>query len=140
MQRLMLDTNIISYALKRPHSALAARYRRTPAAAIMVSSIVEMELRYGVARLPKEAKLPSIVEEALRTLTIAPWDSACAQTCATLRAKLQPKGITIPYADAMIAAHAIALNRTLVTNDSDFNQIPGLVTEYWPIEDGDPRK
>jgi tRNA(fMet)-specific endonuclease VapC len=140
MQRLMLDTNIISYALKRPRSSLAARYRRTPAADILVSSVVEMELRYGVARLPAEAKLPMIVQEALRTLTIAPWDSACAQACAMLRAKLQPKGIKIPYADAMIAAHAMALNRTLVTNDSDFKRIPGLVTEYWPIEDGDPLK
>ena len=58
-----------------------------------------MELRYGIARLPLEAKLPPLVEEALRNLTVVAWDSACAATCARLRAELQSRGINVSFAE-----------------------------------------
>ena len=131
MPRFMLDTNIISYVLKRPHSPLAERFRRTPATHMAISSIVEAELRYGVARLPKEAHLPLLVDETLRSLTIYPWDSACAQHCARLRASLESTGLPLSYADAMIAAHALALKLTLVTNDQAFGRVKDLDFEDW---------
>jgi tRNA(fMet)-specific endonuclease VapC len=136
----MLDTNIISYVLKRPHSPIAERYRRTPAADLAISVIVESELRYGVARLPKEAGLPILVEEALRTLSILPWDSACARQCAFLRTRLGETGLPLSYADAMIAAHALALNLTLITNDHAFERVPGLRLENWATNPADPIK
>lgn len=131
MPRLMLDTNIVSYVLKRPHSPLANQFRQTPASDIAISSIVEAELRYGVARLPREARLPLLVDEALRSLSIYPWDSKCAQHCASLRAHLGSTGLPLSYADAMIAAHALALNLTLVTNDQAFARILNLRVENW---------
>jgi tRNA(fMet)-specific endonuclease VapC len=136
----MLDTNIISYTLKRPHTPMAERFRRTPAADIVISSIVEHELRYGVARMPKEANLPLIVEEALRPLTVAAWDSECARSCATLRASLQSTGVTLGYADAMIAAHALVLDLTLVTNDNAFEYVRGLRLENWATDPTEPLK
>ena len=131
MPRLVLDTNIISYVLKRSHSPIANRFRRTPSADIAMSSIVEHELRYGVALMPKEAPLPLLVDEALSKLTIYPWDSACARQCALLRTHLGSTGLTLSYADAMIAAHALALRLTLVKNDRAFTRIPGLAVEDW---------
>ncbi len=131
MPRLMLDTNIISYVLKRPNSPIGERFRRTPSADIAVSSIVEAELRYGVARMPKEAHLPLLVDEALSRLTILPWDSACARQCAFLRAHLGTTGFALSYADAMIAAHALALNLTLVTKDQAFERVRNLRFEDW---------
>lgn len=127
----MLDTNIISYVLKRPQSPIGERFRQTPAADIVVSSIVEAELRYGVARMPKEAHLPLLVDEALGRLTILPWDSACARHCASLRAHLGTTGFPLSYADAMIAAHALALDLTLVTNDQAFERVRNLRFEDW---------
>jgi tRNA(fMet)-specific endonuclease VapC len=136
----MLDTNIISYVLKRPRTPLAERYRRTPAADIVISSIVEHELRYGVARMPKEAHLPLLVEEALRPLAVAAWDSECAKCCATIRAGLQATGITLSYADVMIAAHALVLDLILVTNDEAFGRVHDLRLENWATEPKDPIK
>ncbi len=127
----MLDTNIISYVLKRPHSPVGERFRRTPAADIATSSIVETELRYGVARMPKEAHLPLLVDEALSKLTIRSWDSACARRCAFLRAHLGTTGFALSYADAMIAAHALALDLILVTKDQAFERIRTLHIEDW---------
>ena len=127
----MLDTNIISYVLKRPHSPLGERYRRTPANDVAISSIVEAELRYGVARMPKQAHLPALVDEALRTLVILPWDSACARQCAFLRSHLGTTGFALSYADAMIAAHALALDLTLVTADQAFERVQNLRFEDW---------
>ncbi len=138
MPRIMLDTNIISYVLKRPRTPLAERFRWTPAAEIVISSIVEHELRYGVARMPKEAHLPLLVEEALRPLAVAAWDSECARRCATLRADLQATGVTLSYADAMIAAHALALDLILVTNDDAFERVRGLRLENWVTDPKDP--
>jgi tRNA(fMet)-specific endonuclease VapC len=136
MPRFMFDTNIISYTMKHPTTALAERYRFTPTSDVLVSSVVEAELRYGAARLPKEAKLHRLVEAALSSLTIASWDSNCAKAHASLRTRLQKMGRSMTYADAMIGAHAIALNLVLVTNDSVFQDVPGLHAEFWAIEPG----
>jgi len=132
----MFDTNIISYTMKHPATSLAERYRLTPTSDSQVSTVVEAELRYGVARLPKEAKLHGLVDAALSSLNIAPWDSACARAHAAFRVQLQKLRRSMTYADSMIAAHAVALNLILVTNDFVFEDVPGLDVEFWAIEPG----
>ena len=132
----MFDTNIISYTMKHPATLLAERYRATPTANALISSVVEAELRYGVARLPREARLHGLIDAALSSLIVVPWDSACAQAHAVLRAGLQRSGHTMSYADTMIAAHSIARGETLVTNDRAFGDVPGLQVQFWNIEAG----
>ena len=132
----MFDTNIISYTMKHPTTPLAERHRFMPASDAWISSVVEAELRYGAARLPKEAKLHGLVEAALSSLTVASWDSDCARAHATLRNGLQKTGRSMTYADTMIGAHAIALDLVLVTNDFVFEDVPGLHAEFWAIEPG----
>jgi tRNA(fMet)-specific endonuclease VapC len=136
MPRFMFDTNIVSYTMKHPLTPLAERYRAVPTADSLVSSVVEAELRYGVARLPKEAKLHRLVDAALSSLIVDPWDSRCAQAHATFRMNLHKAGRTVPYADSMIAAHAIARDLVLVTNDFVFEGVPDLRVEFWAIEPG----
>lgn len=136
MPRLMFDTNIISYTLKHPATPLAERYRSIPKSESRVSTIVEAELLYGVARLPEAAHLPALVAAALSSLEIVPWDSQCARAHADFRNRLQKLGRSMNFADSMIAAHALALNLVLVTNDFAFTNIPGLPTESWAIEPG----
>jgi tRNA(fMet)-specific endonuclease VapC len=140
MPSIMLDTNIISYVLKRPSSRTAEQYRALPCNEIVLSSIVEHELRYGVARLPKEANLHLLVNEALRPLTILAWDSACAARCAIVRTQLSETGLPLSYADAMIAAHALVLDLTLVTNDQAFHRVQGLRLENWVTDPKLPLK
>jgi tRNA(fMet)-specific endonuclease VapC len=136
MLRFMFDTNIISYTMKHPATPLAERYRSTPSSEVLISSVVEAELRYGAARLPKDAKLHGLLEAALSSLTVDPWDSDCAHAHAAFRVTLQKIGRTMTYADSMIAAHAVARDLILVTNDSVFKEVPGLSGEFWAIEPG----
>lgn len=132
----MFDTNIISYTLKHPATPFAERYRSIPKFESCISTVVKAELLYGVARRPTEAHLPALVAAALSSLQIVSWDSHCARAHADFRNRLQKLGRCMTFADSMIAAHALALNLVLVTNDFAFTNIPGLLTESWAIEPG----
>jgi len=43
-----------------------------------------------------------------------------------LRFRLQQIGITVAAMDLLIASHALALERTLISDDQVFAQVPGL--------------
>ena len=134
MTRYLLDTNIVSFLLKQSHPALERRFWKVPRTDIALSSVAEGELRYGVAKLPAEARLHELVDAFLQTIDVVAWDSACAQTYATLRAQLETKGESMGFADTMIAAHALSLDLTLVTNDQAFRRVETLTVEDWTRE------
>ena len=96
-----------------------------------ISVITEAELRFGVARLPRAAKLGLIVEEFLKRLEAVAWDSSAAQYYARLRAALEANGEPMGNMDLMIAAQALAMDATLVTHDRVFRKVKGLKIEDW---------
>jgi tRNA(fMet)-specific endonuclease VapC len=51
----------------------------------------------------------------------------------TLRAALEAKGVTIAPLDLMIAAHALAIDATLVSADQALSMIDILKVEDWNI-------
>lgn len=59
------------------------------------------------------------------------WTTAVADRHGILRADLERRGIGIGTLDQMIAAHALALDPTLVSNDRAFGRIDGLRLENW---------
>ena len=61
----LLDTNTVSFYIRRSSAALERRLRRTPAARVGLSVVTEMELRYGLARNPR-LRIAPLVEEFLR--------------------------------------------------------------------------
>jgi len=125
----LLDTNIVSFILKFPHGLAAERFRMTSADQIFVSSVVEAELRFGAQRMPSEAHVPQLIEDFLSETPVLAWDSQCARHHATLRNLLERTPLSWP--DSMIAAHALALDLTLVTNDGAFDRVPGLRLQDW---------
>ncbi len=131
MAQFLLDTNIISFLVKKSTPALDHRVSQAPWMSLAISTITEAELRFGTARLPPEARLHHIVGELLRDLRIDPWDSASAQQYASLAAALERAGKPLSNFDTMIAAHAMAHDFTLVTNDAAFRRVPGLNLEDW---------
>lgn len=131
MTRYLLDTNIVSFLLKQSHPALERRFWKVPRTEIALSSVAEGELRYGVAKLPVEARLPELVDGFLQTIEVLAWNSACAQRYATLRAQLETQGEPMGLADTMIAAHALSLDLIVVTNDQAFRRIKALNVEDW---------
>jgi tRNA(fMet)-specific endonuclease VapC len=131
MRLYMLDTNTVRAAL-RGTAGLDDRLLRLDPAEWCISAVTRAELRYGVALKPEATKIARYVEAFLQSTTTAPWDQAAADAHGKLRAKLRRAGRPIGDFDEMIAAHALALNAVLVTdNIRHFQLVEGLVLENW---------
>lgn len=62
----------------------------------------------------------------------AEWTDVVSQTYGRIKATLERKGTRVEDFDAAIAAHALALDATLVTaNLEHMTRVPGLVVEDW---------
>ena len=127
----LLDTNIVSYILKKSDAAVLQRFAKVPYERRAISVITEAELRYGLAKVPFSILAHSQVPEFLSKISILPWDSAAAIVFGHLRAAREKIGKPIQTLDLQIAAHALALGAILVTRDAGFRDIPGLVCEDW---------
>ena len=130
MSEYLLDTNIASYIIKGS-TAVRRRLAALPIEDIAISCVTEGELRYGVARLPDNTRLKTIVEAFLLLVNIHPWDSAAAQCYGPLRARMEAAGNGLANLDAMIAAHALSRGSVLITHDKAFARVKGLVLEDW---------
>jgi tRNA(fMet)-specific endonuclease VapC len=126
----LLDTNTVSYILKG-HEAARRRLSAVPIREVAISAVTEGELQYGIARLPANARLKSIVEEFLIRVAVHPWDSEAAQEYGRVRAEQERAGRTLGNLDTMIAAHALARGSILVTSDRAFSRVKGLAVEDW---------
>ena len=131
MWRFLLDTNIASFLVEGGNSALLRRVRAVPPSHLVISSVTEAEMRFGMERLPPEAKLRVTVPKFLESIESAPWDTLCAREYGSLAAAQQKSGQPLSFADTMIAAHALALGLTLVTNDKAFTRIELLRVDDW---------
>jgi tRNA(fMet)-specific endonuclease VapC len=104
---------------------------RVPLAEVGISVITEAELLFGLAPKPEATKLKTVVDEFLLRVEVLPWDSATAQQYARIRALLEGDGKPMGNLDLMIAAHALALDLVLVSNDAVFRRVKGLKIEDW---------
>src|SRR5271157_4547163 len=129
--RYLLDTNTASYIIKGNIPRVRQRLVKIPMAQVAISAVTEAELRFGLARRPEAARLKIAVEEFLLRVEVLPWDSEAAQYYAHARAALEREGTTMGNLDLMIAAHALAVEAVLVTNDRAFGRIKQLKIEDW---------
>ena len=129
--RYMLDTSICSYAIKhRPPEVLAA-LRAHEAPGLGLSSITVAELSFGVHKSGSPRNIAAL-QQFLEPLAIADFDRAAALSYGRLRATLEAAGTPIGPLDTQIAAHALALDVTLVThNTREFSRVPGLLLSDW---------
>ncbi|MBW6530063.1 type II toxin-antitoxin system VapC family toxin [Sphingomonas sp. RRHST34] len=121
--RYMLDANIVVALLAGEPAALRARVERCQRGTIVISSIALAEVALGSA----SGKRPSseVLEQVTRLFDVLAFDAAAAWAYARLPLR---RGSF----DRLIAAHALAANTTLVTNNErDFAGIPGLAVENW---------
>lgn len=130
MTRYLLDTNTVSHLL-RGHRAVDRHVSAVPIASLGTSAVTEGELLYGLARRPEAVRLRALVEEMLRRLDVLPWDSRAAARYGALRAELERNGRPLGPLDTMIAAHALAVDAVIVTNDRAFSAVSGLQVEDW---------
>jgi tRNA(fMet)-specific endonuclease VapC len=131
MVRYLLDTNILSDLLRNPGGRVARRLAVVGEAAICTSIVVACELRYGAAK-KGSPQLSARVESLLGSLEILPLDQPSDPHYAEIRLHLDRMGKPIGPNDLLIAAHALALDLTLVTNNVDeFSRVPRLPLENW---------
>ncbi|MFZ5471356.1 MAG: PIN domain-containing protein [Myxococcota bacterium] len=128
----LLDTNIVSLALKGRSSVAVARLKKVPRSKVAISVITEMELRFGVAKHPAPHEVRQTIEEFLATIPVANLPEDIASVYGSLRAELEARGKPIGPLDTIIAAHAIAARAILVTNNGrEFGRVRGLRWEDW---------
>ncbi len=129
--RYMLDTNIVSDLVRRPQGPVAERIRHVGEAAVCTSIIVAAELRYGAAK-KGSARLATQLEAVLGVLDVLPLETPADATYGLLRSRLEGTGLPIGGNDLLIAAQAICLQHTLVTdNEREFARISELSLENW---------
>ncbi len=128
----MLDTDICSYIIKNRHGYLEEILDGLDDTEVCVSVITQAELLYGLAKYPDRKKLHNLVRKFLKNTVIMDWDSLAAEEYAHLRYSLEKKGRPGGNFDMMIAAHALSVRATLVSNNvRHFTNVPKLKTENW---------
>jgi len=132
MPRYMLDTDMCSYIVKRSNDAVLNRLRRVPVDDVCISVITKAEPLFGVELSPRRHQDSVAVDAFLRHLAVLDLPSEAAVHYADIRADLRRRGEMIGANDLFIAAHARALDLTLVTNNRrEFGRVRRLVTENW---------
>jgi tRNA(fMet)-specific endonuclease VapC len=130
MLRFMLDTDSVSFAL-RGQGNVGTRILEHRPSELCVSSITVAELRYGATRR-KSAKLHQLIDMFTSDVAVAPFDEVCAAHFGRVASELASQGAPIGEFDALIAAHAITLEVTLITNNlRHFNRVRGLKVINW---------
>jgi tRNA(fMet)-specific endonuclease VapC len=131
MLRHLLDTNILSDLLRNPGGRVSRRLAVVGEATVCTSVVIACELRYGAAKKGSPT-LAARVDRLLDSLEVLPLDRETDRYYAEIRLHLDRQGQPIGPNDLLIAAHALALDLTLVSdNVEEFSRIPHLSLENW---------
>jgi tRNA(fMet)-specific endonuclease VapC len=130
--RYLLDTNVVSHIIQGRDAALLARLTALPIGQVVISSVTLGELEYGLHRKGQPPRLRNALSQVLLRMDVLPWDERVAICYGELCSTLETQGINLSDFDMMIAAHAIAVDATLVSRDRAFTQIAErLKLEVW---------
>ncbi|MDR0776800.1 MAG: type II toxin-antitoxin system VapC family toxin [Azonexus sp.] len=130
MPRYMLDTNMCIYLMKNQPEEVARRFAQCYVGDVVMSAITYAELEFGVVVSAdperERANLAALVED----IPVAAFDAPAGVAYGPIR--LATRENRKDALDKLIAAHAVALGVTVVTNNmKDFAKYPGLATENW---------
>ena len=130
--KFMLDTNTCIYIIKQKPPDVIERFIQTEISQIGISSITLSELFYGVSKSSKPKQNQIALMQFVAPLEILPYNDEAAQYYGDLRAHLEKQGSPIGSLDMLIAAHALSIACTLVTNnEKGFIRIPNLKIDNW---------
>ena len=128
----LLDTNICIYALKNRPPGVLQKLQAVGRQAAALGVITVLELLQGAEKSQQSASNHSRLDLFLDAMKILPFDEEAAWLGARLRAHLEREGTPLGEFDSLNAAHALARELILVTNNlHEFDRVPGLQTENW---------
>lgn len=135
MTRFMLDTNICVELIRGRAPRVFHRLRRHRVDEAAISSITLAELQYGVAKSARPARHTVLLAEFCAPLAIVTFDNQAAEVYGKVRTALEREGTPIGPLDTLIAAHALSMGVTLITNNErEFCRVADLSVENWLTE------
>lgn len=130
--KYLLGTNICIYLIKQKPADVLSRFEAEQVGDVAVSSITVAELQFGVQKSRFVRQDQQALDQFLIPLVIAPFDYQATMIYGKIRADLEREGTPIGALDTLIAAHALSLEVTLVTNNTkEFERVPALRLANW---------
>ena len=130
----LLDTNICIYIIRGKHKEVIERFRHYHLSDLLISSVTTAELYFGIEKSKRREHNLEVLERFLLPLSVQPFDYEASKSYGELRAELERRGTPIGPLDTLIAAHALSLGATLVTNNTrEFERVSELRVENWAI-------
>jgi tRNA(fMet)-specific endonuclease VapC len=127
----LLDTNILIAALKG-RLEVRKRLNSLPLSAMRLSAIVLGELEFGAEKSAHGERNRIRLTALVQRLPLVGIDFDTTRHYAQVRALLERQGTPIGANDTWIAAQALTINATLVTdNEREFSRVPGLMHQNW---------
>jgi tRNA(fMet)-specific endonuclease VapC len=128
----LLDTNTCIYLIRRRPKEALQRFERFEVGEVGVSVITISELRYGVEKSTRPEQNLRALQQFLLPLEVLDFGLEATVSYGRVRASLEERGTPIGPLDTLIAAHALSLGATLVTNNTrEFERVSGLQIEDW---------
>ena len=129
--RYLLDTNIVSDLVRNPQGKVAEQILKMGETKVCTSIIVAAELRYG-AEKKQSPRLSAQLEAVLGALEILPFEKPADLSYGAIRVQLERIGKPIGANDLLIAAQALTLGYTVVTdNEKAFSRVKHLPLQNW---------
>jgi tRNA(fMet)-specific endonuclease VapC len=130
--KYLLDTNICIYIAKNKPAKVAQKFAKLNLGEVGMSLITYGELLYGAVKSEQQQHSKTIIENLIRLIIPLPLPVEIGHYYALIRMQLEKQGTIIGNNDLWIAAHCMALNVTLVTNNTkEFARIKNLKLENW---------
>jgi tRNA(fMet)-specific endonuclease VapC len=127
----LLDTNICVYVIRKRPESVYRRLSNVGERGVAISVVTAFELEVGALR-SQGKHYSEAVRLFIAELPVLPLEDSARAAYGQLRTALERRGEVIGAYDMLIAAHALALDATLVTNnEKEFKRVKGLKVENW---------
>ena len=131
----MLDTDICIYIIQRKPLHVLERLKSIEPDQLSMSAITFAELMNGAKKSQRVEANVSRLNALGEILEICSFDQQAAVAYGDVRSSLEKRGEVIGPHDLLIAAHALSLDRTLVTNNErEFKRVEGLKVANWAVD------
>lgn len=132
--RFMLDTNVCVDYLNGRYPLVVQHIQESDPTDLVISSIVTAELRYGAEHSQHRRRNHARLDVLLGEIAVLDFDAPAATVYGRIRERLESRGEIIGPYDMMIAAHALSLELTLVTdNTREFRRVRSLKVTNWRV-------
>jgi tRNA(fMet)-specific endonuclease VapC len=119
----LLDTNVVLHLVNRSagHEAIREKLKTFTKIQVGLSAVTAMELWFKSQNKRVSQRATRETAVLLNAYRILPFKGDAARIAGLMLATREQGGIRVGHADVMLAAHAVALEATVVTdNTKDF--------------------